>query len=256
MLQFAVLAATVISGSMLIAGCAGESRNRGIDPRADQSLRRMSQTLAEAQTLQLESTATAEEPVGGGQWAQISRNSTIRVRRPDRMFAEVRRGSELYRLWFQKGELTILDVQQNVFSRIETPRRIDEMLDFLVDEYGVEVPLSDLLYPNPYEVLTERVITGTYAGQEEIEGRVCDHLLFTQDNVDWQIWIASEREAVPYKVVITYKEEAASPQFEGVMNDWRLSGETDASWSEPQVPSDARRVSAAEVLGQEQGGRR
>ena len=221
-------------------GCTATNSN--IDPRADAALRRMSDTLAAAKSFRMHSTATIEERLDSGQVAQFSRDSVVSVSRPDRLQAEVRRGPDSYRIWRQGEELTVLDVGQNVYCVVQTPGHIGDTLDLLAEKYGIVVPLDDLLYPNPYEVLIEQVKSGDYLGQQEIGGHKCDHLLFTQDNVDWQIWIDAGTQAVPRKVVITHKDDPDRPQYESLLDDWQLNPQANPAQFTPQLPKSAGRV--------------
>jgi hypothetical protein len=236
------------------AGCTPANPN--IDARADSALRRMSQAIAQTRFFQLHSVATVEDRLESGQLAQFSRDTTIVFGRPDRLRAEVRRGPDTYRFWHQGKELTVLDVRRNQYAALQTPEPVDEMLDFLADEHGIIIPLDDLLYPDPYRVLTEHVKSGDYVDQQEIAGRKCDHLLFTQDNVDWQIWIDVGEPAVPRRVVITYKNDPDRPQYEAVLSEWQLASSFDAAQFAPQVPPNARRVEIEQLANSEEGDRK
>jgi hypothetical protein len=226
---------------------------RDIDPRADAALRRMSDALAAAKSFKLHSMATVEERTDSGQMAQFSRDSTVLFTRAGQLQADVRRGADQRRIWHEGKELTILDVPENRYVVLQTPESVDKMLDFLAEEHGIVVPLDDLLYPNPYEVLTEKVNSGVWVDQQEIGGRKCDHLLFTQDNVDWQIWIDSGEPAVPRKVVITYKDDPDQPQYEAILDQWQLNPTVDLAQFKAQVPPSAKRVEIGELVPSEQG---
>jgi len=217
-----------------------------IEPEANDALRQMSDLLAGTPSFRLHSTGTIEERLESGQVAQFRRDADILVRRPDRLAAHVRRGPDAYRVWYQGKTLTILDERRYVYAVVETPDRIDEMLDFMAEEYGLVFPMADLLYPDPYEVLTEQVTSGTYVDEQEIGEHRCHHLLFTQDMVDWQIWIDAGGVPVPRRVVITYNDDPDAPQFDGVLDEWQRvdTGEKDFA---PTLPKDARQVEIDEL---------
>lgn len=50
------------------------------------------------------------------------------------------------------------------------------------------------------------------AGQDIVGGELCDHYAFRQDQVDWQIWIATGSRPLPRKLVITSRANEARPQ--------------------------------------------
>lgn len=230
---------------------AAVSEHPNVDARADAALLRMSKALADAKTFKLHSTATIEERLETGQLAHFSRDSVIAMSRPDGFSADVKRGAETRRFWHKGKQLTILDVRHNQYATLDTPEHIDDMLDDLAENHGIVVPLDDLLYPDPYKGLIEQVKTGAFVDQQEISGHLCDHLLFTQDNVDWQIWIEAASPSVPRKVVITEKGDLDRPQFEAVLDDWQLNIPLTAAQFEPQLPQGATLVELSELMDED-----
>jgi hypothetical protein len=51
-------------------------------------------------------------------------------------------------------------------------------------------------------------------------GVSCEHLAFSQNNIDWQVWIENGARPVPRKFVITYKDEPDSPEFTAIFSNW------------------------------------
>ncbi len=242
--------ATVCLALPLVAAGGCVTHNPNIDPRANDVMRQACEVLAGAEAFRLTSTATMEEPLENGQLVQMGRNAKILIRRPDCMYAEVHDGPEWCKVWYKGRELTILDLRRNCYSSVSTPNRLDKMLDFMAEKYGVVFPLSDLLFPDPYCTLTERVTSGTYVDEQSVGGHLCHHLLFTQENVDWQIWIDAGGIAVPRKVVITYKSDPGAPQYEAVLDEWQRATPEDAEFT-PDVPKTALRVDFQDLLDKE-----
>ena len=73
------------------------------------------------------------------------------------------------------------------------------------DAFDIDAPLSDLIYPDAYNVLTQNVHSGHYVGLHLVRGIQCHHLVFIQDDIDWQIWIENSQTPLPRKMVITSK---------------------------------------------------
>jgi hypothetical protein len=243
----AVLCLSMVGASL---GCS--SQHRDISPQADDALRKMGKTLADAPAFAVHSSATMDQRLQSGQLAQFTRDTIIVLARPDRLFAEAKRGNDLYRFWHIGKEVTILDVHRNIYATVETPAPVDEMLDCLAEKYDVVMPMADLLYSDPYKVLTENVEVGTYVDQQQIGERTCHHLLFTQQNVDWQVWIDAGEKAVPRKVVITYKNDPDEPQYEAVLDAWRPALPEDMAKLKPALPSSAKRVELGDLFGSEE----
>jgi hypothetical protein len=107
------------------------------------------------------------------------------------------------------------------------PPTVEAMLDMLALKYGIVLPLADLAFPDPYKVLIENVRRGEYIGMGYVFDTKCHHLAFRQSAVDWQIWIEDGQRALPRKVVITFKDQPAHPQYTAFLSDWKLSAQAD-----------------------------
>ena len=127
------------------------------------------------------------------------------------------------------------------------------MLDFVMDEYDVTIPLADLLFSDPYETLTEHVESGEYLGLAVVGGTTCHHLAFRQDEIDWQIWIDVGSPSLPRKIVITYRELRGQPQYCATLTEWNLSPRLPDDVFEFRPPVDARQVEMDALLGPDEG---
>ena len=59
------------------------------------------------------------------------------------------------------------------------------------------------------------------AGQDFIDGDLCDHYAFRQGDFDWQIWITTGTKPLPRRLVITNRSDEARPQSVSTI-DWNL----------------------------------
>ena len=99
---------------------------------------------------------------------------------------------------------------------------IDGAVDRAFELYGFSVPIADLVYADPYRTLMENVETGFVVGRHAVDGVLCDHLAFSQESIDWQIWIEDGPRPVPRKLVITYKTEPGSLQYIARFSNWEF----------------------------------
>ena len=97
------------------------------------------------------------------------------------------------------------------------------MLDMIIAKYGVNLPLIDILFDDPFLAMSVEIKSGKYLGTEKIGNTKCSHLKFEQDEIDWEIWIEATDKPLPRKVVITYKNIEGKPRFVGILDNWNLS---------------------------------
>jgi hypothetical protein len=155
--------------------------------------------------------------------------------------------------WYDGHTVTVLDKDHDVYATIETPPTIDATLDKLQDEYGVVLPLADILYGDPYAVLIEQVTYGRYLGIHQGAGVLCHHLAFSQPTIEWQIWIDAGEKPLPRKLVISYVDEPGEPQYSAVIRRWNLDSAVPAGLFTFEAPEGAQKVDAKDMKRPEGG---
>src|SRR5262249_5197921 len=108
-----------------------------------------------------------------------------------------------------------------MWATAAAPGSIDDAIDAARTKLGVEAPGADLLYEDPYAVLTEDVTEGSYIGLEPIDNVNCHHLAFRGKDVDWQIWVQDGPQPLPRRYVITSKTEPTQPEFAVEYSHWQ-----------------------------------
>ncbi len=219
-----------------------------IDGEADRLLRAMSTTLTGTQRFALEAEEVFDEIPDAGPRRSLSNLRRIAIERPNRAISDVTGESANRSVWFDGGHLTVLDKEQNAYAALDAPKTIHEMLDWAADEYGIDVPLSDLFYPDLYAMLTKGVIRGDYLGLQAVEGTPCHHLAFEQETIDWQIWIDAGASPVPRKMTIAYKTEVGEPQYTVFIRSWNLHPTFPAEMFRFEVPEGASKMQIDKVL--------
>jgi hypothetical protein len=242
-------AMSVIIATAMLAGCTSpQMRVREIDAQADPVLKRMCNALDGAKALRFHVDATMDRPMATGQLAQFHRTSDITVVRPDRLYAKTNADDGKWSAWYRGTTLTILDREANKYAKETVPGRTDEMLDYMADNYDLVVPMADLLIGKTYDSLLADVESGSYVGLHMVGDTKCHHLLFRQQNIDWQIWIDAGKQPLPRKLVITYTQEPDQPQYVATMDDWDLAPMVSEMTFTFTPPAGAKSVTMSDLI--------
>ncbi len=235
-----------------LAGCASpQDQVRDIDDQADKALEQMCSVLDSAKALRFRVHAIMDRPVDTGQLAQFHRSSDITMVRPDRLHAKTESDDGKWSVWQRGDNLTVLDWETYNYATETVPARVDGMLDYMADNYDVLMPMADFLVGKTYESLLADVESGTYVGLHMVGETKCHHLLFLQDNIDWQIWIDAGERPLPRKLVITYTQEPDQPQYVATMDSWDLAPVTSEETFTFLPPTGATSVSMSDLVGEE-----
>ena len=213
-----------------------------LEPYAKNVLKQMSDYIAAAKQFSFHGEVTEEEVLSSGVKLQLAASVEVVVQRPNRIWADVRDDYNHKRFWYDGRSMTMLTVPANLYAASTAPPHIDAALNLALERHGIALPLEDFLFSSPYEVLMKEVTGGFYAGLHAVNGVACHHLVFTQEQIDWQIWIEEGRQKVPRKLVITNKNEPGMPQFIAYLSDWDFSPHVPEQMFVFEVPPGAEEI--------------
>jgi hypothetical protein len=223
-----------------------------VESHARSILQAMGQYLKTAETFTFHAEITHEEVLESGRKLQYSASNNIMVQRPNRIRADYWGDLRKSSFWYDGKNVTLLHIDKNLYATFSAPKDIDATVDFAVEKYGISIPIADLVYSDPYAVLIENVRSGFYEGLHIVSGVKCHHLAFTQENIDWQIWVEDGPQAVPRKLVITNKDLPAWPQYTAILSDWDFSVRLPDILFTFEAPDNAEQIEFLEVQEYEQ----
>ena len=200
------------------AGAIGSSD--AVDPRADRILREMGEYLASAQEYSFEADVLYDTVGSNDEKTLLGGHAEVSVTRPDRLHVRYDGDERRSRIVLDGRTFTFLDVVSNLYARMEVPRGIDAAVDTVFETVGQSVPIADLAYADPYATLIESAETGLVVGRHPVDGAPCHHLAFSNEAIDWQIWIEDGPRPVPRRLVISYRNEPGSPQYIARLSGW------------------------------------
>jgi len=219
-----------------------EPGNPKIDADAVLLLKQMGDYLAGVKEFSFNAEVTSDELAVGNQKIQFTDHLEVALRRPNKLWVDTRGDLFKKRLWYNGKTVTIMSYLDGFYTTTKVPSKLDAMLDEMMDAYGVTNPVIDFIVSNPYDVLLADVTSAVYVGLHPVDGTLCNHLAFTKENVDWQIWIEDGSRHVPRKFVVTYKLEPGSPQDVVIMDDWDFSIKHPDHLFEFRPPQGAREI--------------
>jgi hypothetical protein len=194
-----------------------------VEPKADQLLKQMSDFLAKQQAFSVGTEHGTEVVLKTGQKLDLVANSNVVIQRPNRLRTD--RSGEIADLsfYYDGKEITLYGRKMNMYATAEAPHALDAAIDFARQQLDLEAPAADLLYSNPYKVLMEDVVSGSYIGEAVIDGKQCHHLAFRGNETDWQIWIEDGARPLPLRFVIVSKKVTGAPEFTVTLKNWNLN---------------------------------
>jgi hypothetical protein len=185
---------------------------RSIDPQVEPVLRAWFETRRGRTIYGYRINDIMEQVQDDGQRLHFSHSRTITVRRPNQIRAEITGDLANKTLWYDGQTFTLLDRSTNLYAQVEGGGSISDMKVKLEEEYGLAFPISDLIEKDSAADLLGGVLTAQHLGIHMVSQHECHHLAFTQEDVDWEIWIDAGEEPIPRRIIIVYKNAPGQPQ--------------------------------------------
>ena len=232
--------------SILVVGSSAASAD---EADAKRLLKAMSDYAATLNSYSFDYDAMLDVVTPEDQVIGIASSGAVTFSRPDKIHAARHGGFADVEMNFDGKTLTILGKNLNVFTQVEIPGTVDNLIDELRNTYNRPLPAADLLLSNSYEILMEGVVDVKDLGSGVIGGVECNSLAFRAEEVDWQIWIAQGDKPYPCRYVITSKTMANGPQYSVQISNWKDGDEVAARDFTYKAPTGDKQVEIVDLKG-------
>lgn len=228
----------------LAMGANAPVQAQALDPNAAEVLQFMADYLAETETFSVNADVDFEVVARTGQKLQLSSYATVLIDRPHGLYLHRRGPLADVEIFFNGRQLTLFGRRMNVFAQQALAGTVDDAILAVEAETGIPFPGADLLFTDPYAVLSEGVESSTYLGTAYIDGVEVHHLAFREADVDWQLWVQTGDRPLPMKYVITTKWLTGAPQYAIRLRDWNTNPSVNPARFTFTAPAGATRLEA------------
>ena len=252
-MQYTVKAATAamkwatVLAVVGLAWAANTSSGLAGEADAKKLLKAMSDYLGAQKAISFDYDVNLELVSTQQQKIALASSGNLTLNRPDKLHLTRTGGFANVEMVFDGKTLTLLGKNTNLYTQVEAPGTIDQLVDVLRDKYHRPVPAADLLMSDPYKELMPEVNDAKDLGSGVIHGVECDHLAFRTKDVDWQIWIAQGARPYPCRYVITSKKVAGWPQYTLDIWGWKAGTEVASDGFKLEIPASAKKLAPSEV---------
>lgn len=215
--------------------------------QADRLLKEVGAYIGSAEQFTFHADVTFDHVLPSGQKLQFSAAEEVVLQRPGRLYVEWNGDLGARQFWYDGKSVTLYDPATPFYSSEAAPPEIDSMLGQLLPKLDFVPPLADFLYRDPYKTVRANIEYGVDLGQSDVNGRSCRTLAFVEKDIDWQIWIENGPQLTPCKLVITYKNQPAQPQFTAVFSDWDFAPRIAEPVFTPELPPGTEKIPFATV---------
>src|SRR5262245_61377251 len=209
-------------------------------------IKKMSDKLSSAKTFSFSTSEVHTRVRMSGKKEDVQLAREALVRRPNGI-RYIFKGGRDWNLWYDGKFLTAVSDKEKGFIQASMPPTIDETLDNIADRFDINMPVSDLMYSSPYDSFLGSNSKGGVVGTQSIEGKICDHLTYKSDAVDWEIWIG-KNDSLPYQLVLNNKDDTRSPRSQVIFRNWNLNAQATDKDFAFNIPEGYQRIPIMEKV--------
>ena len=192
-----------------------------IEQSALDLLKKMSAKLASTPEFMVRTRSSTEAPGGTGQFLTFFTESVVAVKRPNKLSAEIRGDAPPFDFYFNGEKMTAYEPTHKLYATTDAPKTLDELVPFAAQTAGILLPFEDILYSDPYAVLTKDVTSAFYAGYSVIRGARCEHVALAAPGITGEIWIDAKTD-LPCLIAGALLDVQGAPRFTVEFYDWKL----------------------------------
>lgn len=229
-------------------GFAQEKPVPAIDPEAIAALEKMGAYLRTLKTFEVNAFTMTDEVIDGNMKVQFSGNANMKVRRPDRLRAEISTDRKQRQIFYDGKSVTLYGPRVKYYATVAAPPTLGETAEVLAQKYGIDLPLADLFYWGTEKAPLQDIKSAIQVGPATVDGIPTDHYLFRQEGLDWQIWIQKGKTPLPRKMVLTTTSEPVQPEHIAILR-WTVAPKLDESMFTFKPPKDAMRIALQNADG-------
>ena len=229
-----------IALAVLLAAAVGEraraAEPAAVEPEAARLLRAALERIATAKAFTFAAEVANHTALPSGQRVQYTGRIEHRHPPPGRPADQLRGGAALEPLLVRREDL---HPPRPRAERLRLPAReqgrLEDFLDAMKDKLGFTLPLALLLHEDVATRAFSWIKVGFVVGPATLGGVAVQHLAFSGERSDWQLWVTDGPEPVIKRIVTTYKQTEGSPQFTATFLAW------DFAPASTTAPSPSRR---------------
>jgi hypothetical protein len=188
------------------------------DAKALEVLNQMAAYTQSLDQISIKGEVFADARLDAGLLVSNSSEIEIKVDRPNSIYMKSFDGVNTKNIFIHKGELTIFNSGTNFYAHAKVPDNIEDAMQHAIDEYGLDMPLADLIFADSaIGLITDQDTVLYLTDKSRIGGVDCHHIAVRGDEIDLQLWVAEGDKPTPRKISMTMKWEGGSPRHTALM---------------------------------------
>ena len=212
-----------------------------LEPAALGALDKMGAYLQTLSAIEVEAVTQREDVLETGLKVQFQGTVKLVARKPDRLRIDVLSDRQDRQYFYDGKQFTLWARRVGYWAVAPAPPTIGELTVALQEKFGIEMPFVDLFRWGTPAADKSAITLAMDIGPSKVGDDPCEHYVFRQEGLDWQIWIQNGNAPLPRKLVLTTTTDEARPQFQAIYT-WNTAPTINDADFTFVPPADAQRI--------------
>lgn len=221
------LTALIALGIPIITISPGFAQNSAPSPQnlktTEALLAQVCDFLKAQPSFTVETDVTYDNVLESGEKVQYSAYQQLWVRKPDRMRSDYTGDQRITRFYYDGQSFSLFTPPLNVYATKQAPPNLDEFVEQMEENYGIILPMSNLLLDDPCGAIATERQNAIFVGNNLVDRQETYHILLKGEERDIQLWISKTEPPLIVKGIINYKTLPDSPQYTALFSNWNFN---------------------------------
>jgi hypothetical protein len=244
-LLFAAMVIALVSCLQAQNSNAGSAKiaqaEKDIDPLALQVLKAATDPIRQSQSYSFRALVSRDHLGTNGQTVTLFHLSDVTVQKPDKFHLTFQGKGNKVEFFYNAGQSVLYSPEEKFYTPISSPPTIDATLDAL-EKKDVFIPIRNFLESDPYQSLTEGIVTGYVIGKVMLFDQTVHQLAFTEKDAEWQLWVTGGDSPRVRRLQVIDKSKPEYPRVIVDFLDWDLNATPSPDLFTFKKPEDAKEI--------------
>ena len=212
-----------------------------VEQRAIDLIRAASARLAAAKAMSFTATVDIEYPSKLGPPLAYPVRYDVAMARPDRLRILQSGAGPANEFYYDGKVILAYAPEANLAAIADAPPTIEGALNFALEKAAIFYPFTDLLLPDPYAVMTDKVLHAFYIGPSGAVGGVpTEAVAWATNDAFFQMWVGTD-DKLPRRIRAMFANEPLKLRHDMQLSNWQLDvAHADGTFASPKAQAAQR----------------
>lgn len=227
---------------LLLPLYSASAQEKSIDTTAVLILDRMSSIFGEMENLGFTTKVSRDVVYAEDFFIKVFSTSEVKIKGPNKFSVRIHGENREDQYSYNGEQVIYYSYHNNLYTIADAPDNLIETIDWLYDDFGIELTTADFLYPSFSKDFVDQMDYVEFLGIAQVEDKRAFHIAGSNSDITVQIWVSDDSYFLPLKIIITYFDGPYANQHQTDFSNWEINQNYPNSIFEFLPPPSAKQI--------------